>query len=344
MERDIIVNSDGGPIEPSSAPAVDHLDTAEDDPNFLIEEDRNPVDVADVNDDDDDEEDDDETGEPVNRSANGMPSMGYTDEQMLTLMNLISEHRVYVKSTKRFSQKPVKAKWEDVAKYFFATWTNIKVLKGPGLKKSYTRFDSDFISFIHDDHSNLSALNDEPVEWQQTLINLEEKYGSIKQKMNAAKKAKKQDLAKAMQERENVILGRKDPGVIFSNDNDTSGSGSPSDPISAVDSNSKSSSKRRHSDVEDISEFALNYKMNQDRFNDIREEEIRTNARLKEEESRIRLLEIEKKAQATAEELSIKRMEVEARMMEARNKERELKMKEAYDLQILELLKSNIRK
>lgn len=136
-----------------------------------------------------------------------------------------------------------------------------------------------------------------------------------------------------MQERENLILGRKDYRVRSeSMDDDGSNSGSP--PLSST--NSKSSSKRHHS--------MMYHKTSQDRYNDIREEEVRTNARIKEEEARLRLIEIEKKSQANAEEFAIRRMEVEARMMEARNKERELKNKEAYDMQMLEILKSSIKK
>ena len=70
-------------------------------PNFLVIEDRDPVIDAAIN--DDDEEEEEEIAEPVKHFAGGMPSMGYTDEQMLLLMNLITEHRVYVKSTVRFS-------------------------------------------------------------------------------------------------------------------------------------------------------------------------------------------------------------------------------------------------
>ena len=159
-----MVNSDDDLQDPSPSLAVDDPTVSQAPPNFLVLEDRDPVIDAGINDDDDDDEEEEEVAEPVKHSADGMPSMGYTDEQMLSLMNLITEHRVYVKSSKRFSQKPVKAKWEDVAKQFFATWTKLRPLRGPGLKKSYTHFASQFISLIHDDHSNLSALTYEPIQ------------------------------------------------------------------------------------------------------------------------------------------------------------------------------------
>lgn len=154
------------------------------------------------------EPEDKEPPAPVKRSLNGMPTMGYSDEQMGSLMNLITEHRVYVKSSKRFTQLPVKAKWEEVAKQFFGMRTKLKPLKGPGLRKSYSSFASAFVSYVHDDHNNLSAISFEPSQWQQTLLNLEEQNGSLK-RLSAEAKAKKQAMSDAMNARENEILGKK---------------------------------------------------------------------------------------------------------------------------------------
>ena len=298
-------------------------------PNFLIlENDRETI----------EEPEDEEPPAPVKRSLNGMPTMGYSDEQMGSLMNLITEHRVYVKSSKRFTQLPVKAKWEEVAKQFFGMWTKLKPLKGPGLRKSYSSFASAFVSYVHDDHNNLSAISFEPSQWQQTLLNLEEQNGSLK-RLSAEAKAKKQS-------RENEILGKQSRSRSDSVADGGSNSDSPHESFDASKSSSKRHSGTRGAvnDIHDMSFFMENYKNNQERYTDIRQEELRTLTKIREEENRLKLMEIESKAKNNSEELSIKRMEAEARLLEARNKEKELKQKEAYDLQMFEMMRSNMNK
>ena len=301
--------ADGLSFDTTDAPAEHLVDTAQD---FLVV-------VPDLESDDDD--DNVHNALPVNvlREANGMPTMGYDDNQMLSLLNSIAERRVYFKAAKRGSEPSVKAKWELVAKDFFSAWTKLKPLKGPGLRKNYTAFAAAFVNYAHDDRSNHSAIQTEPTEWQKTLLKLEERCGSLK-KLSDEAKAKKKSMAAAMIQREKEILGMKPRRLSLESneDDDKASSSTPSDDIDKTLSKKTPRARSSSVDVYDLTDSLRDFDTTSEKIIALKEEELRVLSKVKDEENQI------------------KKMEAEARIMEAKNRGEELALKRAMEEQLRE--------
>ena len=269
---------DGLVLDTTDTPVEHRVEVAQD---FLVV-------VQDPESDDDDENA--QNALPVNvlREANGMPTMGYDDNQMLSLMNSIAERRVYFKASRRGCEPSVKAKWELVAKDFFSAWTKLKRLKGPGLRKNYTAFATAFVKYAHDERGNHSAIPREPSEWQTTLLNLEERCGSLK-KLSLEAKAKKKSMAAAMMQREKDILGIKPRRLSMeSPEDDDVESSSPLDDADKHLTKKRPRARSSSVDVYDLTDTLRDFDNTSEKIIALKEEELRVLSKVKDDENEIK--------------------------------------------------------
>ena len=247
------------------------------------------------------------------RCANGLPVARYSDEQMLSLMNLIVEKRVYFRAARRGSAPPIRAKWETVAKEFFGRWPGLRVLMGPGLRKYYVSFATAFAEYVQANREGLLAMSFRPNEWQQTLLSLEEQRVqavSEAEKKNTSRPKMKYDVIQVLEDTPSTKVIHE---ISHTRRVSNEGNGVQSLKINA-------SCQTDPDGIHELVHTLRDYIFRHDRLAEVREEEVRRELRAREEENQVR------------------RLEAEARMLEARNRELELARGEAVNSKLVELL------
>ena len=249
-----------------------------------------------------------EDGVPVafKRRANGMPTPRYNDEQMDALMKLIVEKRAYFKAARRGAEPPIRAKWDMVATAFLAKWPSLRPLMGPGLHKYYRTFAAAFVEFVHAGGPGHSPTNLRLNDWQTTLLKLEEQRAR---------------LSPAPTMRTDVVdlVNSSSPGR--SSYLEPSNSVRP--PAQAQQRQTSSQTESQAAvpvDIQDLVRTLQEYTRRLDQVSSVREEETRLQYKAREEENQIR------------------RIEAEARLLEARNRERELTGRTAAEGRLIELM------
>ena len=120
----------------------------------------------------DENEDDERNGQKFTASGDSRllssmpPASGYTDEQMIKLLSLISEYSIYNRKVK----PSIKEKWNRVADEFFALYSEsgLRVLKGPGLQKKYDKYASELVRYCQ--IYGVVGLK----QWQREIIDIEQ--------------------------------------------------------------------------------------------------------------------------------------------------------------------------
>lgn len=118
----------------------------------------------------DSDEDDERNAQKLTASGDARlsslpPSSGYTDEQMIKLLSLISENSIYNRKVK----PSIKEKWNRVAEEFFALYSEcgLRVLKGPGLQKKYDKYASELARYCQI-YGDVGLKH-----WQRAIIDIE---------------------------------------------------------------------------------------------------------------------------------------------------------------------------